>query len=309
MKKGKVFVIMLVAVICLGSVSIPHAFSQTNTGVKVLSYSWYIRQSDGDFIVVGEVQNTGNTILQSVTLNATVYNGLETELAASSAMAYVSYLLPRQKAPFYIDFGNPGTETPSVGSVDFNVFNANATSYEEYQSLTLHSGSGVILNGAYQVTGVVYNSGNQTANDIRVVGTYYNSTGGVVAVGFDILNETLPPINATSFTVSEFDATPSIVAQISNYSLIAQTSTIALPSATPTIPPTKSPIGGTVPSVYFYATVIGVILAVILIVTTVLMFRKRKVASAPPPPPPPPPVEYKPLFSISPKSEYALLKI
>ena len=66
MNKYKVFVIMLVAIMCLGSVSIPNAFSQvTNTHVQVLSYSYYVNPS-GDFIVVGEVQNTGNSILSSV---------------------------------------------------------------------------------------------------------------------------------------------------------------------------------------------------------------------------------------------------
>jgi hypothetical protein len=279
MKKYKVFVIILVAITCLGSVSIPNAFSQVvNTNVKVLSYSWYVNPS-GDFIVVGEVQNTGNHTLQSVTLNATAYDSGGSALAGSSTMAYVSNFLPQQKAPFYIDFGPSniaGTDWAStVSSVDFTVFNAYSSSDQQYENLALATAFNGTLDGAYIVRGLILNIGNQTANDIRVVGTYYNSLGSVVAVGFDIVNGSLPPDNATTFTVSEFDATPSLVAQISNYSLLIQTSTLQnnntlLPSAPPTKP---SPI------TYFYVIAIGTVVAVILIVVALLMFRKRKAAS------------------------------
>ena len=59
MQKYKVLVIMLVAIICFGLVSIPNALSQVSkvdTNVNVLSYSWYASPSNGDLIVVGEVQ-------------------------------------------------------------------------------------------------------------------------------------------------------------------------------------------------------------------------------------------------------------
>ena len=83
MKKDKVFVVMFVAIMCLGLISIPNAFSQADTNVKVLSYSWYVNPP-GDFIVVGEVQNTGNSVLHSVSLNATVYAQTGTELMSGS---------------------------------------------------------------------------------------------------------------------------------------------------------------------------------------------------------------------------------
>ena len=276
---------MLVAIMCLASVSIPNAFSQVaNTNVKVLSYSWYVNPS-GDFIVVGEVQNTGNHTLQSVTLNATAYDSGNNALAGSTAMAYVSYLLPQQKAPFYIDFGPSNIAdtdwASTVSSVDFTVFNAYSTSDQQYKGLSWDIGFNGTLGGSYIVMGFVFNMGNQTANGIKVVGTYYNSLGTVVAVGFDIANDSLPPDNAMTYTVSEFDVTPSLVAQISNYSLLIQTSTLQnnntlLPSASPTKPET----GGPLPSTYFYAIAVGTVVAVILIVVALLMFRKRKVASS-----------------------------
>jgi len=282
---------MLVAIICLGSVSIPNAFSQVaNTNVKVLSYSHYVNPS-GNFIVVGEVQNTGNANLQSVTLNATAYDSGKNALAGSSAMAYVSYLNVSQKAPFYIDMGPSniaGTDWGStVSSVEFTVFNAYSTSDRQYESLALGISFNGTLGGSYIATGLLFNLGNQTASGIKVVGTYYNSLGTVVAVGFANVNDSLVPGNYTTYTVSEFDATPSLVAQISNCSILVQTSTLQNNNLPPTASPTKP-----LPNTYVYAIVAGTAAAaVIIIVVALLMFRKRKVTSAPPPPPPP--EEYK----------------
>ena len=176
MKKYKVIVIMLVTIVCLGSVLIPNALSQLGN-VKVLSYSWYVNPS-GDFIVVGEVQNTGNFVLSPVSLNAEVYAADGTELASGNTMAYVSYLLPQQKAPFYIDFGNSGTNvTPSVSNVDFTISNAPPTSDQEYEDLSVNTSFNGSLDGTFTIMGFISNIGNQTATGIRVVGTYYNSAG------------------------------------------------------------------------------------------------------------------------------------
>jgi hypothetical protein len=291
MNKYKVFVIMLVAIMCLGSVSIPNAFSQVaNTHVQVLSYSYYVNPS-GDFIVVGEVQNTGSSILSSVTLNATAYDSGGNTLAGNSAMAYVSNFLPQQKAPFYIDLGPStiaGTDWGStVSSVDFTVFNAYSTSDQQYKGLSWDIAVNGTLGGSYVATGLLFNLGNQTASGIKVVGTYYNSLGTVVAVGYYPVNDSLLPGNYTTYTVSEFDATPSLVAQISNCSILVQTSTLQNNNLPPTVSPTKP-----LPNTYVYAIVAGTaVAAVIIIVVALLMFRKRKVTSAPPPPPPP--EEYK----------------
>ena len=281
MKKCKILATVLVAVMCLGLGSIPNACSQiVNTDVKVLSYSWYVNPS-GDFIVVGEVQNTGNRTLQSVTLNATAYDTSGNQIAGASSMAYVSYFLPQQKAPFYLDFGPSniaGTDWGStVSSVDFTVLNAYTTTDREYENLILTAHFEGNLSGAYTIIGFVNNIGNQTASGIKVVATYYNSLGTVVAAGFDIVNGSLPPYNATMFTVSEFDATPTLVAQISNYALLVQTSTLqgnSQPSASPTEPGKVGPF----PITYLIAIIIGTIAAVILIAVALLMSRKRKAA-------------------------------
>ena len=286
------------SVIFLSSlVLIPNVCSQLNNSVIVLnnniivlSHNWYIRPSDSDFIVVGEVQNIGKNVLQSVILNATAYDSNKDALAGSSTMAYVNYLLPQQKAPFYFDFQQSNLTdnswASSVSSVNFVVFNATSTIDREY-NLTLHTGFNGVDNGAYVVTGSVFNSGDQTANDIRVVGTYYNSAGSVIAVGFDIVNGALSPNNATGFIVSEFDVTSSLLAQISNYSLLVQTSTLQN-SASPSPSASSSALPTSSGSSWLIYAVVGTAVIILVAVTALAFLRKRRNLPPPPPPPPPP---------------------
>lgn len=210
MKKLGLIAVVVCMIFVSSLVLVPNALCQvTVSNVKVVSYTWYVNSND-DLIVIGEVQNTGSSILQTVSLTAAAYASDGTELASATGMPYVSYLLPQQKAPFYIDFGNPGAGsslTSTVSSVTFTVTGAPQTQDQEYSGLIVHTAFNSTLNGVYTIMGLITNIGNQTAADIRVVGTYYNSAGNVVAVGFVLVNDPLVPDNSTTFVLSEFDVT------------------------------------------------------------------------------------------------------
>jgi hypothetical protein len=281
-----------VAAICLifffSLILIPDAFSQvSNPNVTVVSYSWYVNSS-GNFIVVGEVQNTGNSVLESVSLNAEVRAADDSQLATTGTpiRAYVSYLLPQEKAPFYIDFGNPGSSAISrVSSVTFTTSIAPQINNKQYSDLSVHTVFNNVSNGYYVVIGAVTNVGNQTAKDVRVVATYYNSSGAVVAVGYVLLND-LTAENSTAFSVAEFDATNSLVTQISDYALIVQTATLQNNSTSSPSPSPSAIFSGSSDWIY----IIIVVVIVFAIVAVVLVFlRKRRNLAVPPPPPPPPP--------------------
>ena len=290
MRKHNVIVITLIVIMGLGLVSIPNAFCQVNTGnAKVLSYSWYLN-ANGDFIVVGEVQNIGTSILSFVALNATVFATDGTQLVTSAGMAYGADLVSQQKAPFYIDLGNPGTGTSltsEVGHIDFTVTNAPTTNTTQYSRLALISGFNGIEDGIYLNTGFVFNNGTQTANDIRVTGTYYNSSGDVIAVGFNNVTSPLTPNNATGFEVGGFDETPTLIAEISNYSLMVQTSTLngTVISTSPTPSASSTPLL----SGSLMLLILGTVAVIVVVAVVALAFLRKRRSMPPPPPPPPPP--------------------
>ena len=96
----------------------------------------------GDLIVVGEVQNVGTSTIQSVVVIGWVYDTNNNEMAETTVPVYGGYyLLPGQKAPFYMDFtpynSNDPTGTdqdwiPDIGNISvtpIDVVNYNQTGY------------------------------------------------------------------------------------------------------------------------------------------------------------------------------------
>jgi hypothetical protein len=181
------------------------------------------------------------------------------------------------------------------------VSQANATSTHQYDGLTITSHTGSVgttgnYNGAYLVKGVIQNTGSQTTQNVTVVATFYNSTGGVVAIGYNTVNvaDSLGAGQTVDFQVPAFDLNQSLVPsnqKISSYSLTPQSlPTVqgeASPVATPTVgsttdnPATASPTdgasnpvnnGGASNTWIIYAAVIVVVAAV---VGGVLLMKKR----------------------------------
>jgi hypothetical protein len=275
MDKSRIVATIVCTVFVFSLVLIPSIFVQaTYTGVTVLSHSSYV-SAGGHFIVVGEVQNTGNHVLGNASLDVVVSASDGSQFLSGTTMAYVNDFLPQQKAPFYLDFGKIDFNTiPDALTFDFNVSNHPPTNNIEYPDLSLIVFSSGIVNNACVVSGSISNSGSKTANDIKVVGTYYNSAGIVVAVGFVTLKDPLIPNSSTNFTVSEFDASPKLVYKISNYSLLVQTSTQQL-----NLPSSASPTSSTSSSVLPTASIVAVVVIGVIVVVTVaalVFLRKRR---------------------------------
>jgi hypothetical protein len=305
--KGIVFFFVSLMLLSLSLALVPQVSSQPEN-INVLSYSWYI-DANGYLTVVGEVQNVGPNTIESVVLSGTVYT---TDGAAQAysypTSVYMQYLIPQQKAPFYIEFppetsitGDFSWLSLGLDRVDFTVNLANATSNYQYPDLTVASSSGgVDEEGVFWVSGTVKNTGTQTANNIYVIGTFYNASGTVVAVGYtDTLTpNALAPSSTTSFKIGAFDLnqteTPSNL-KISSYSLLIYVEGPILSGTAPSLPPstpipsestppasaTDSPPiespGSENPNVLapeaIYAIVVIIILAVAF---SLLMLRKRK---------------------------------
>jgi hypothetical protein len=243
----------------LGLTLVPQVSSQPEK-IKVLSYGWYV-DSIGYLDVVGEVQNVGPNTIDSVVLSGVIYT-LDGEAVSYSypTLVYVKYLVPQQKAPFYMEFPPEVSVTGDLSwlslgiDVDFTINSAEATSSYQYPDLTVTSSSGgADSEGVYWVSGTVQNTGTQTATNIYVVGTFYNATGTVIAMGYtDTLTPaSLSPSGTASFKVGAFDLNQSIVPsplKIDHYSLLIQVEGPILTGAAPTLPTPTPPSTTTPPS-------------------------------------------------------------
>jgi hypothetical protein len=274
MDKSRIVTTIVCTVFVFSLVFIPSVFVQAAySGVTVLSHSSYV-SSGGQFVVVGEVQNTGNHVLGNASLDVVVSASNGSQFLSGTTMVYVNDFLPQQKAPFYLDFGKIDFNAfPDTITFEFNVSGHPPTNNIGYPDLSLIVSSNGIVKNAYVVSGSISNRGSKTANDIKVVGTYYNSEGIAVAVGYALLNAPLIPNSSANFTVSEFDVSPKLVSKISNYSLLVQTSTeqLSFPSSAS---PTPSASSSVLPTALIVAVVAIVVIFVVAVVALVFL-RKR----------------------------------
>lgn len=323
MKKALVAVILFSLLLTsLTVLTLPNAKADLSEA-KILSYSWYSAPSTttqaqyvNDLVVVGEVQNIGSNPLDKVIVSGGAYNATGGILGSAEGQALVSYLLPGQKAPFYLDFTPEYSATPTVGDETWTPFVTNVTlnlafvedsNLTQFPNLVFPSGSlsGSNSSGIYTLTGTVQNSGAQATGNVWVVSTFYNDSGTVVGLNYtDFISSSLAPGNVATFTATPID-NDAIRSSITNYTALIQSEPLvvqATPTPTPYQQPTSTPSTSTQPtqspapifSNVSSLIIIGVIIAVIIIaiIGGLLLFRKRRKTSEfdlPPPPPPPPP--------------------
>ena len=257
MRRIKIFFFVFAVMLCLCLSLVPHGFSQSEN-IKILSYSWYTTP-DGFLTVVGELQNVGANVIERVDLGGAVYvNGTESP-AYSYTTAYVNYMIPEQKAPFYMEF-SPGAISGTsswlqltVGRVDLAVISANVTDSYQYPDLAVKSSAASVdSDGTYWVTGTIQNNGTQSASTIRVIATFYNASGTVTAVGYTdpLTPASLAPAAIAQFQVGAFDLNQTENPQITSYALLIQTTAPILSTSSASTSPstTSSPSPSTSPS-------------------------------------------------------------
>jgi hypothetical protein len=277
MDKTHLEVVVACLVILFSLVLNPYNFAQAvDTSVTVLSHSSYV-SPNGHFVVLGEVKNTGNHAKDSVSLNVEVTSSDGLKIATGATSVYANNFLPEQKAPFYIDFGKIDFNILSnISSFNISLANAPPTNYIQYPDLSLNVDSAGIANDAYVVEGSITNTGNQTANNIKIYATYYNTAGVVVAIGFVILKDPLAPNTSTDFTVTEMDESIKLATKISSYSLLIQTSTQSF-----WIPPSASPseLAQSSDSTFLTYAIISIVAIAIATFSVLVFKRKRHIGS------------------------------
>ena len=257
MRKSSVYLFVALTLMSLGLALVPDVFCQINQAqdMKILSYSYYV-DNQGILDVVGEVQNQGPNTVFGVLVTGSVIDNTGTDQGDTYATIGIDpmsilYLSPNQIAPFYLEFWAPNNSpdgtwaTVTIASIELAVAEANATTSYQYPGLTVSSSKSYIGNtvndtGVYWVTGNVQNTGSQTAENVTVFGTFYNSTGSVVAVGYSNTDASLSSSASESFQLGAFDINQTGIItseKITKYSLLIQADGPILQGTGPLITP------------------------------------------------------------------------
>jgi hypothetical protein len=297
MKKIVACLVILLAFSPLVTFIAPEVHAETSD-VKILSYNYYF-DSIGYLDIVGEIQNIGSNTIANVTINSVVTGSSGVQVQQSD-LSFGDNLLPGQKAPFYIEIhsqsGYIGTwDGGDITDISLSIANAPATSNYLYQDISISNQVHGNVNGVYWANGTITNTGSQTATRVLVYGTFYNSKGEVVAVGWSGVTQTLAPGASAQFTTPAYDRNQTEVSsedKVASYSLLVQLLSPVLTGAAPTIyptsnPTTSNPTGTTSSSptpnnnsandqLLYAAIIVAVVIAAIIAAFVVLRKRKSK---------------------------------
>ena len=146
----------------------------------------YFNTESGLPTIVGEVKNTGTSSIKNVYIqglflckDGNVINNDKTYPAIVYGYAEIEVLEPGDVSPFKIvmpsnfpDFAYILTQLAKFNAnvEDFTV--TTVAPYKDYQ-FTNVSGSLLVVNKHYNLTGVITNTGSTPLSDIKIVGTFY----------------------------------------------------------------------------------------------------------------------------------------
>lgn len=187
--------------------------------IEILSYAGYV-DSFGNYHVVGEVRNVGDQAAKLVTINVVFYDSNDAVITGRFDLTMLDILLAQRKSPFDIALFD-ATLSAEVDHhtlyVNFSTVNSVPASLE-----ILADSSYVDDDESMHISGEVRNLGNEKATNVKLVATYYNKTGKVVAATSAYLDPTeadLDPGQTRPFEILlSGDRTP----YVDSYELVAE---------------------------------------------------------------------------------------
>lgn len=135
--------------------------------------------SDGYLHIIGEVRNDTNENIGQIKITASLLDQQRKPYISVSSLAYLSLLEPGQRSPFDVIFQGVTADTNEY-QLDLSWETTTATSKTKLQ---IRQTSNVDKDGFYWLNGEVYNAGTQKAEDILLVGAFYDNNGKIIAVG------------------------------------------------------------------------------------------------------------------------------
>ena len=135
----------------------------------------------GYYCLVGEVFNPSDSNMDFVKVVATFYNDTETVIGTSFTYTELDIILPDDTVPFEISSYPDKIQPASCKlSVDYQT-----TEEQPFAGLSIKSHSASIDDmGYYKIVGEVENTSTMPAEFVKVIATFYNSSGDVIGVAF-----------------------------------------------------------------------------------------------------------------------------
>jgi hypothetical protein len=196
-----------------------------DTDPPLIMNLWKVDLTGGYYHVSGEVDNEGDGFAGAVNVTATFFDSNNREVATSSTNTLLNVVPPESKSPFEVLLNNT-EQSAKVSSYGLSITFSSTSSIPS--GLDIPSNSSYIdETGHMNVGGSIRNIASGTATDVKVIVTFYNSTGNVVATVY-VIEGNLSPNQTKTFDVILTDN--SRVPLAANYTLSAQSNEYLLTS-------------------------------------------------------------------------------
>lgn len=222
-RNAALFASCLLVVVCFMAVSVQPV--QAESEVVIVSDSSFYTITNMLYIV-GEVENTGDVATKFTKINATFYDAEDQVIDTKVGYASLDILLPGRKAPFYVMMD----EADGSLSVDDYSLTISWRDCEEGKEIGLEvtsSDDNIDALDYFHVTGEIKNIGTETATEVTVCTTFYDSEGTVIGRDWGEVEPTDLEPNQTA----TFDSTliySELIEQVASYSITAESENYAL---------------------------------------------------------------------------------
>ena len=197
--------------------------------VEILSHVGYV-DSEGNYRVVGEVQNFGPRTVNFIQVTATFYDSQNSVVDSRFDLTMLNVLLVDRKSPFEIALLDVA-ESSRVSHYSLNVTFLETSSIPMKLAI-LSDSSHLETDGSMHIVGNLKNLGDQTLVNAKGVATYYDQSSHVVAASIESYdpevtgeigpNQTVPFELILSKERAQYAATYALAAESNQYSMIPE---------------------------------------------------------------------------------------
>ena len=232
--KMKAYILFLIMPFLIASACFPTPIVQAAGNATILTNTGY-KDSSGNYRIVGEIQNNGNSAVNFVQVTATYYTSSNAVIDTRFDLTLTNVIMPGCKSPFEIAL----LDIPESAQVHHYTLKA---TFLETSPLPIgieitSNSSHIDTSGSMHVIVQIKNIGTITVTDPRIVVTYYDASSKVVAAAKNILpaeelavtpGQTVPFEISLSAERAPYVSTYALTAESNQYTIVPEYSALTI---------------------------------------------------------------------------------
>lgn len=206
--KGKALITGLIYISLIVGIRVPDlnqlATSTREEQPQIVSHTSYMEfvENVTFFVVAGVIENAIKTNIEAVNVTATFYDTENKFIGTRGTPVELEILKPNQRVPFRIYL--PVNSTTTITDISYELMlEFVETTEEPIEGLViLNQTPRVDKDGYYIISGEVQHQGSMTAHAVKLLCTYYDSEGNVLAVSQADVSAVMDPDETIPFELS-----------------------------------------------------------------------------------------------------------